>query len=194
MPKLAHPITKQSYGDRNEQPPCAEPISLESGSSRKRIKLTCGSSVSNMLVTNPYALAGWPNPLNPLAQQTPRDKVVSLYGALPFAPTTTPCIPTVSFQFTSFSPDLLNCVVIGSRFQPYYRVITRPTTDGASELTSIHNCSTKKTFATIQWSPQRTTVEIDDTIPKQSAAAWVALSADKRCVEALRSSQVALLT
>ncbi|KIY49472.1 hypothetical protein FISHEDRAFT_41131 [Fistulina hepatica ATCC 64428] len=133
-----------------------------------------------MTSQNPYAAGGWPNPGNPnsinnVPWSPSAPPQPSVYGALPLSvPPRT--VVFQSFTFTSFSPDILNCSVLGPQARPYFRVITDTPTPG---FTLIYHYNRGPAVTVTQWSPHAV-VEVRDIVKKQRASQWLALAPDGR--------------
>ncbi|KAJ7586380.1 hypothetical protein C8J56DRAFT_1084776 [Mycena floridula] len=135
-----------------------------------------------MYGTNPFAQAGWANPYNGSSSTNSQQVWIpngnppepsSVYGALPFAPSPAPIL-LLSFRFTSLSPSITNCTVVGPQSQPYFRVVT----DASSKkgFTFFENAQ-GKIVGSITWRPY-ISVEVGDAVPKQKAKHWLSLSPD----------------
>ncbi|KAF9065047.1 hypothetical protein BDP27DRAFT_1405070 [Rhodocollybia butyracea] len=121
-----------------------------------------------MNVTNPYAQAGW-------AGSNGTTPLPSLFGALPF-PSQPPESSIHRFKFTSFNPDILNCVLYGPQSHAYFRVLNNTP---SQNFTMFQNRE-GKSIAVIEWrqSPGAV-VEIRDIIRKQLVSSWLPLSSDR---------------
>ncbi|KIK54834.1 hypothetical protein GYMLUDRAFT_176576 [Collybiopsis luxurians FD-317 M1] len=122
-----------------------------------------------MNITNPYAQAGW-------AGSNGSAPLPSIYGALPFSsPSSGPSI--YQFQFVSFSPDILNCTVLGPQSKPYFRLVDNAPSHNFTLLQDRDG----KSLAVVEWrqSPGAV-VEIRDIIRKQLVSSWLPLSADRK--------------
>ncbi|KAH9478614.1 hypothetical protein JR316_0009071 [Psilocybe cubensis] len=95
----------------------------------------------------------------------------SIYGALPY-PNDSSAFQT--FYFTNFSPDILNCTVIGPQAQVYYRIVTDNQMPG---YTVVKN-SEGKNVSLIEWQ-SHPMIEVRGLLTKQYVRAWLALTADK---------------
>ncbi|KAF7441404.1 hypothetical protein PC9H_001754 [Pleurotus ostreatus] len=126
-----------------------------------------------MYTNNPYAQAGWPNAAN-RGSRSSNEPPASTFGALPYyvPPSQT---NTLFFQFTSFSPDIMNCTVLGPQNQPYFRVITDTPTPGFSVLQNGQG----KNFAFIEWR-SHPLIDMKGVVPKQRIGDWIPLSSDKK--------------
>jgi hypothetical protein len=96
----------------------------------------------------------------------------SVFGALPY-----PSAPsnTVTYYFTSFKPNILNCSVLGPQNQVYYQIVTDNSMPG---YTVIKNAEGKNT-SLIEWQAHPF-VEIRGTLVKQNVMNWLRLSQDQR--------------
>ncbi|KAF8883497.1 hypothetical protein CPB84DRAFT_1817060 [Gymnopilus junonius] len=111
-----------------------------------------------MLGSNPYAQAGWYNPRNPLSINSgPWQPNFSLKSIL-------------TFEFSSFSPDIFNCVVTGPKQRKFFEIKT------ASSNTVISK--PEGPFAILHWA-QRPTVEASRFIPFQRAGDFLKLASDR---------------
>ncbi len=127
-----------------------------------------------MYTNNPYAQGGWSNPANNLSvndgswgtllPQAPT------YGALPSSTSGTPP-STLTFYFTEFNPDLLNCVVVGPQSKVYYKVIPGP--PGLTYVQKPDNSS----ILCIEWQ-QHPMVEVRDIVPREAVGQWMLPAAD----------------
>ncbi|KAF8888317.1 hypothetical protein BD779DRAFT_1470343 [Infundibulicybe gibba] len=121
-----------------------------------------------MHMNNPFAQGGWPNPSNP-GVGDPGAPTPSVFGALPLAGTPTP--PTIlTFTFTSFTPNILNCDVYGPRSQRYYSIAT------GQGPTIFHDAQGRQ-VALVDWQPP--CVEIRGVVTYQRAAQWMPMLSDR---------------
>ncbi|KAJ7306906.1 hypothetical protein DFH08DRAFT_620273, partial [Mycena albidolilacea] len=120
---------------------------------------------------NPYALGGWSTAANLNADST-RNTVPqpTIFGALPY-PTHNPPSMFICFRFTSFSPSILDCNVMGPQAQTHFHVSTDIPTPG---FTTIFNTENQLT-AIIEWLP-KPVLEIRGIVLKQRVSGWLALS------------------
>ncbi|KAK7462826.1 hypothetical protein VKT23_007403 [Stygiomarasmius scandens] len=81
----------------------------------------------------------------------------------------------VTFSFTSFSPDLNNCVVMGPHQQPYMYI----TTDLRWPTYTIFQDVQGEIIAFIEWQ-DHPLVEIRDVVSKCRVADWLSLAADRK--------------
>jgi len=86
----------------------------------------------------------------------------------------------VTFSFTSFSPDLNNCVVMGPHQQPYMYI----TTDLRWPTYTIFQDVQGEIIALIEWQ-DHPLVEIRDVVSKCRVADWLSLAADRKWVHYL---------
>ncbi|TFK35941.1 hypothetical protein BDQ12DRAFT_756512 [Crucibulum laeve] len=127
-----------------------------------------------MHTNNPYAQGGWYNPANPLAvgqleqSHAPHPPT---FGALP-SPTMSPP-STLEFNFTSFSPDIFNCIVQGPQDLQYFSITT---SNAYPRVTTI--VKPGGALATIQWH-QHPILEIKGLVSYQPTSHWIPLSADR---------------
>ncbi|KAF8155943.1 hypothetical protein B0H34DRAFT_660076 [Crassisporium funariophilum] len=97
----------------------------------------------------------------------------SVFGALPY-PTAPSDSNLVTFYFTSFSPTIFNCTVIGPQAQVYYRVVTDNYMPG---YTVIKNAEGKN-ISLIEWQTHPL-IEVRDLLAKQHIRTWLGLTKDK---------------
>lgn len=105
----------------------------------------------------------------------------SIYGALPY-PSDHGSFST--FFFTSFNPDLLNCTVVGSQAQVYYRIVTDNHMPG---YTVIKNAEGKN-VTLLEWQ-SHPMIEVRGLLTKQYVKTWLGLSPDRRLEIPLRLHQ-----
>lgn len=150
-------------------------LSVPSEFPRSWVKCQDKNSNSNMYGNNPYALAGWPNPQNPLSVTAnpwfPNAPQGPTFGALP-SPTNSSS-GRYSFEFTPVNPNILNCTVVGPGNNIYFRIVT--TNDGVTTIFKPRD----QAMARIEWGGELA-VEIKDVVPRQRVSQWLPLSADQR--------------
>ncbi|KAF9051438.1 hypothetical protein BJ165DRAFT_885244 [Panaeolus papilionaceus] len=95
----------------------------------------------------------------------------SVYGALPYPSASSANL--VTFYFTHFNPNILNCAVIGPQAQTYFRVITDNHMPG---YTVIKN-SEGKNVSLIEWQ-NHPFIEIRGLLAKQHVRSWMGLTPD----------------
>ncbi|KAJ7806874.1 hypothetical protein B0H14DRAFT_2381729 [Mycena olivaceomarginata] len=124
---------------------------------------------------NPYALGGWSSAANLNADST-RNTVPqpSIFGALPY-PTQDPPSMFISFRFTSFSPSILDCTVVGPQAKTHFHISTDIPTPGFTTIFDTDN----EPMTIIEWLPNPV-LEIRGIVPKQRISGWLALSPAKR--------------
>ncbi|KAG1776844.1 hypothetical protein EV702DRAFT_315406 [Suillus placidus] len=124
-----------------------------------------------MYGSNPFvAQAGW----NAGNSQSTWDTSVpppSIFGALPY-----PCVSSalpgaITLKFTSLSPTILNCKVIGPRNETYFRVVTD---SGHTVLKDAQGSN----IALLEWR-DNPTVEARGLVAKQPMGQWLRLSMDR---------------
>ncbi|KAG1753590.1 uncharacterized protein EDB91DRAFT_1077330 [Suillus paluster] len=109
---------------------------------------------------------------NPFAAQDASVPPPSVFGALPY-PTVSSSLPgAVTFRFTSFSPTILDCKVIGPRDDTYFRVVT-----DAGGYTMLKDAQGSN-IALLEWQ-DRPTVEARGLVTKQPMGQWLRLSTDR---------------
>ncbi|KAF8208587.1 hypothetical protein K438DRAFT_1961186 [Mycena galopus ATCC 62051] len=97
----------------------------------------------------------------------------SVYGALPYAPTTsTPNV--ISFAFLTSTGTVLNSVVNGPQSQTYFRVTTDSTAAGFSMVENTRH----ETIAIIEWR-RHPVVEISGVVSNRSTSQFLPLSPDR---------------
>ncbi|KAG0697602.1 hypothetical protein DFH29DRAFT_1021692 [Suillus ampliporus] len=94
----------------------------------------------------------------------------SVFGALPYSSVPSSLPGAVTFKFTSFSPTILNCKVIGPRNETYFRVVTDA---GYTVLKDAQGSN----IALLEWR-DRPTVEARGLVTKQLVGQWLRLSTD----------------
>ncbi|KAG2154237.1 uncharacterized protein EDB93DRAFT_1081755 [Suillus bovinus] len=95
----------------------------------------------------------------------------SVFGALPY-PSVSSALPgAVTLKFTSLSPTILNCKVIGPRNETYFRVVT----DGSH---TVLKDAQNSNIALLEWR-DHPTVEMRSMVAKQSMGYWLRLSTDR---------------
>ncbi|KAH9475571.1 hypothetical protein JR316_0012687 [Psilocybe cubensis] len=124
-----------------------------------------------MYSNNPYAQAGWHNPQNPHSINggpwRPKTSLPPTFGALP--PLDHKPSSVVEFYFTSFSPDIFNCVVWGPNQRKFFEIRT------PSNITVISKPDEQ--FALIKWS-QHPSVEAKGCLSLQRTGDFLKLSPD----------------
>ncbi|TFK32345.1 hypothetical protein BDQ12DRAFT_617238 [Crucibulum laeve] len=95
----------------------------------------------------------------------------SVFGALPYPAASS---NLVTFYFTSFSPDILNCSIVGPQGQTLYRVVTDNQMPG---YTVIKNAEGRN-ISLIEWQAHPF-IEIRGILPKQNVRNWLRLSPDR---------------
>lgn len=131
---------------------------------------------------HPYAQGGWPSPASSIpvnngARITAYPPQTSIFGALPSYPAAAPSQTLLTFNFVSFRPNILNCVVSGPQNKQYFRVVSNNSTPG----TTLFQRADGKNFAVVEWQ-QNSIVEARDVIQRQHVSQWLALSPDRRSV------------
>ena len=125
-----------------------------------------------MFVNNPYAQAGWYNPQNPQSiNQNPWQSNSSqppTFGALPNSNGKAPSVLT--FEFSSFDPDILNCVVTGPQGRKFFDIRT------SNSTTVIYKPG--EAFATIDW-VRHPMVEAPGIVARQATGDFPKLSQDQ---------------
>ncbi|KAJ7031888.1 hypothetical protein C8F04DRAFT_1360577 [Mycena alexandri] len=116
---------------------------------------------------NPYS-QGWQN----TGHSNPNSARPSIFGALPFPANATPTF--FSFRFTSFSPTILNCNVIGPQSRPYFRIVT----DNPMPGVTVFQNSNGQNIALIQWH-RHPEVEVRNVIARQRTSEMLSLSPDQ---------------
>ena len=126
-----------------------------------------------MFTNNPYAQGGWHNPQNVLsinnAPWVPNAWHPPTFGALPASQTNSSIL---TFEFSSFQPDILNSVVTGPNNSEFFTV--RTPTPG---YTVIYKAGAP--FATITWQ-HNPIVEAGGIITRQRASDFLKISPDNR--------------
>ncbi|PPQ78771.1 hypothetical protein CVT25_010644 [Psilocybe cyanescens] len=124
-----------------------------------------------MFGNNPYAQAGWYNPQNPHSINggpwRPKTTLPPTFGALP--PLDQKPASVLEFEFTSFSPDIYNCIVMGPKRRKFFEIRT------TSNITVISK--PEEQFALIKWS-QHPTVEARGALSLQRTGDFLKLSSD----------------
>jgi hypothetical protein len=109
--------------------------------------------------------------------QSDASNVASIFGALPasfqLGAPSLGLADLVSFHFTAFSPNILNCTVMGPRSLVYYKVATDP-----DNLTTKLRDNQSAHAAIIQWRGQPY-IEMKDIVPYQKILEWLPLSSNK---------------
>ncbi|KAJ7698055.1 hypothetical protein B0H17DRAFT_927853 [Mycena rosella] len=128
---------------------------------------------------NPYS-QGWQSAGN----SVPTNGRPSIFGALPF--TSLDALPAFfSFRFTSFSPTIMNCTVVGPQSRPYFRI----TTDVPVIGVSVFQNSNGQNIALVQWH-RHPEVEIRNIVTRQRTSEMLSLSLDQRLVTSQFEAQV----
>ncbi|KAJ7217271.1 hypothetical protein GGX14DRAFT_391076 [Mycena pura] len=125
---------------------------------------------------NPYAMQGWQNPAGSSSSSSSSSTRPSIFGALPF-PSPDTLLPTFfAFRFTSFSPSILNCTVLGpgAPARPYFRILTDAPLPGVSVFQNAQG----QNVALVQWK-RHPEAEIRGVTPRQRTAELVALAPDR---------------
>ncbi|KAG7094965.1 hypothetical protein E1B28_005766 [Marasmius oreades] len=99
----------------------------------------------------------------------------SVYGALPTSGPASTASSLMSFVFTQFNPNILNCTVVGSNGQPHFYVFT----DASLPNFTILKRSDGRPFGVIEWR-NHPVVEIKDLVKKQFSSQFLHLSQDQR--------------
>ncbi|KAF8970311.1 hypothetical protein BDZ97DRAFT_2071784 [Flammula alnicola] len=125
-----------------------------------------------MFVNNPYAQAGWYNPQNPHSINEgpwrPNSSHPPTFGALP--PLNDKPASVLSFEFTSFNPDVFNCIVTGPKNRKFFEVRTAGSTTVVSKP--------GEEFASIQWA-RHPAVEARGVLARQLTKDFLKLSDDQ---------------
>lgn len=128
-----------------------------------------------MFGSNPYAQAGWYNPQNPHSINggpwRPKTSLPPTFGALP--PLDQQPSSVLEFEFTSFSPDIYNCIIIGPKQRKFFEIRT------TSNMTIISKPDEQ--FALIKWS-HHPTIEARGALSLQRTGEFLKLSLDSTCV------------
>ncbi|KAF8962579.1 hypothetical protein BDZ97DRAFT_2021739 [Flammula alnicola] len=111
---------------------------------------------------------------HPFGSWSEAGQAPSIFGALPY-PTDPEYSNLVTFYFTSFSPNILNCTVIGPQARVYYRIVTDNQMPG---YTVIKNAEGKN-VSLIEWQAHPM-IEVRGLLSKQHVRTWLGLTADKR--------------
>lgn len=98
----------------------------------------------------------------------------STFGALPFGQPL-PTADLITFQISSFSPDILNSTVVGPNQQTYMRIVTDP----QNPTYTLFQRSQGRSCALVEWQ-RHPLVEIRDVMSKRPARDWLHLNADER--------------
>lgn len=95
----------------------------------------------------------------------------SVFGALPY-----PTDPAnlVAFYFTSFSPDIFNCAIVGPKAQKYFSIVTDSQMPG---YTVIKNAEGRN-VSLIEWQTHPF-IEVRGLVAKQNVNHWLCLSPSK---------------
>ena len=100
----------------------------------------------------------------------------SVFGALPY-PSDPNYSSMISFYFTSFNPNILNCSVVGPRAQTYYRIVTDNEMPG---YTVIKNAEGRN-VSLVEWQTHPM-IEVRGILSKQHVRTWLGLTNDRRLV------------
>ncbi|KAE9404649.1 hypothetical protein BT96DRAFT_1071446 [Gymnopus androsaceus JB14] len=98
----------------------------------------------------------------------------STFGALPYGQPP-PAANLITFEISSFSPDILNCTVTGPNRQRYLRVVTDP----ENPTYTLFQKSQGRNCALVEWQRQPL-VEIRDVMSKYPVRDWLRLNSDRR--------------
>ncbi|KAG2021324.1 hypothetical protein CC2G_006570 [Coprinopsis cinerea AmutBmut pab1-1] len=133
-----------------------------------------------MYGSNPYAQAGWSNPINPLwvgrSSWETNQPHSPTYGALPTGTNVqSPNIITLRFN----SQDTLNCTVVGPRNE---RIIQITTSAGPHQRITTFTSGNGTTFANLEWS-LHPLITISGLVPRQEAMKWLVFSGDRRSAQ-----------
>ncbi|KAF8147695.1 hypothetical protein B0H34DRAFT_280344 [Crassisporium funariophilum] len=127
-----------------------------------------------MFGNNPFAQAGWYNPLNRCSINgspwRPPSRDPPTFGALP-APDVNPA-SVLRFEFSSFNPDVLNCIVTGPGNRKFFD-ITTPTPN----VTLI--AKPGETIGVINWQ-EHNYLEATGILSRQRTRDFLKLSSDQR--------------
>ena len=128
-----------------------------------------------MFVNNPYAQAGWYNPQNPQSINQspwrPNSSQPPTFGALPNLNEKPASVLT--FEFSSFNPDILNCLVTGPKSRKFFDIRTSNSTTIISKP--------GEPFATIRWA-RHPMVEAPGVVARQATGDFMKLSQDQAWV------------
>lgn len=126
----------------------------------------------DMFTNNPYAQAGWHNPQNPhsinQSPWRPNSSHPPTFGALPNLNENPASVLT--FEFSSFNPDILNCLVTGPKGRKFFDIRTSNSTTIISKP--------GEAFATIYWA-RHPMVEAPGVISRQATGDFIKLSQDQ---------------
>ena len=100
----------------------------------------------------------------------------TVFGALPY-PSDPNYSSMISFYFTSFNPNILNCSVVGPRAQTYYRIVTDDQMPG---YTIIKN-GEGRNVSLVEWQTHPM-IEVRGILSKQHVRTWLGLTNDRRSV------------
>ena len=111
------------------------------------------------------------NPFEAWGQGSSSSTVPPAFGALPY-----PSDPSnvISFFFTSYSPNIFNCTVVGPKAQPYYTIVTDNQMPGYTVLKNMEG----KNVSLVEWQ-QHPSVEIRGMVSKQTVGNWLRLSPNR---------------
>lgn len=124
-----------------------------------------------MHINNPYAQGGWSHSLNGRSVNSSGFSS-PVFGALPSLPSVS-SLP--KFIFTSFNPNIFNCIILGPQSRPYLRVVTNVSTSSHSLFQDPEG----NTVASIEWHEHPMT-QIGGTVIRQNVSQWLRLSRDQR--------------
>ncbi|TFK35936.1 hypothetical protein BDQ12DRAFT_668107 [Crucibulum laeve] len=133
--------------------------------------------------SNPYAQGGWQVSQSNNNSDPPQDHYLppSVQGALPSLPSSSS--PThgqpnfVTFYFTSFNPDITNCVVIGPA-RKYTDILTATNPESTIECTLFQD-SDGRISSMIEWIGRHPYVEVKDAVSREPVRDFIRLSADQ---------------
>ena len=128
-----------------------------------------------MYCNNPYAQGGWYNPQNSHSINNSPWCANALhpptFGALPASQTNASIL---SFEFSSFQPDILNSVVTGPNNREFFTIKT-----ATPACTVIYKSGTTSPFCTINWQANPT-VEAEGILDRQRTGEFLRLSGNNR--------------
>lgn len=126
-----------------------------------------------MFTNNPYAQGGWYNPQNPASiNDEPWRAGLAhppTFGALP---TFDKPSSVLTFNFSSFNPDFLNCIVTGPGNTKYFEISTNPNTN----KTTISKPGAQ--MGTIEWR-EHPIIEAPGLITRQLSLDFLKVSNDR---------------
>ncbi|KIM46773.1 hypothetical protein M413DRAFT_63589 [Hebeloma cylindrosporum] len=97
----------------------------------------------------------------------------SVFGALPY-PSDPNYSSMVTFYFTSFNPNILNCSVVGPRAQTYYRIVTDNQMPGYSVIKNAEG----RNVSLVEWQTLPM-IEVRGVLAKQHVRTWLGLTSDR---------------